>query len=868
MKLYPPIIEGKIPAQSGTVLKIPFRLNRSVGVNQIGCVIARIKTVSTNHWKGTYPEITDDVLVAIQNNAYRNFGPDAQGQYYTDINLHGTNIGLVAGQYYKVQLAFCDTTGQIGYFSSIGIFKYTTNAKVYIEGLDGLENELNGNLYDYIGRYDQAVVGGDTTEKVYSYKFDFYRMSDNCLIVSTGTLIHNSSNDNADGWSQDFYELETSLQEGENYLVQYTVNTVNGLTISSPRYIIVANDSLPNAMGGKLIAENDFENGRVNLRYIFRENDPSAQWIVPFSYGFIISRSSAESDFSVWRDIYKFSVDEGGAFPDDLGADYTVEQGEQYRYAVQFYQPTGLRSQRKESETVYVDFEDIFLYDGARQLKVRFNPKVNSFKVTTLETKLDTIGGKYPFFFRNGNISYREFPISGLISYLMDESQNFMSDLELGFISTIDAQRITTPASGAMIHKYFEREGQFRSTNQTGENFKAERLFKMQVLEWLNNGKPKLFRSPAEGNFIVRLMNVSLSPSEQINRLLHSFNGNAYEVAECTYKNMVKYGFVPEKRYENKILLYMTEDLNLGKYLGSGNWSKSFSADGGAYKMELREVKPGTIFEIWYKDAQAAETIMVGATGTYTFNIYETPISSIRLLFDPYNTKGYLDYGFYTAGSVADFSEVHNIFYSEQLIDFAHPYTFAKDDARSLFTFYENTKQKINHLSLLKFSERRIQTVYKKNNKYYDDPECTVPNDIKQHDRIYKIANTETYIDGFTSRVMTNKPDYTYMIEFKDGTISVIDISGPGEITYRTLNEVKNIYIGSGVHITGTYQQAEYLFGVEIDGSNDTIARLHTTYEEAKKEFLANATDANKAAVKTALNNLNAALNSNGYGEG
>jgi len=35
------------------------------------------------------------------------------------------------------------------------------------------------------------------------------------------------------------------------------------------------------------------------------------------------------------------------------------------------------------------------------------------------------------------------------------------------------------------------------------EEFKEERLFKNKVMDWLNNGKPKLFRSPQEGMFIV-----------------------------------------------------------------------------------------------------------------------------------------------------------------------------------------------------------------------------------------------------------------------------------------------------------------------------------------------------------------------------
>jgi len=36
----------------------------------------------------------------------------------------------------------------------------------------------------------------------------------------------------------------------------------------------------------------------------------------------------------------------------------------------------------------------------------------------------------------------------------------------------------------------------------------------MAALDWLNDGKPKLFRSPAEGNYLVRLMNASLTPND------------------------------------------------------------------------------------------------------------------------------------------------------------------------------------------------------------------------------------------------------------------------------------------------------------------------------------------------------------------
>jgi hypothetical protein len=71
----------------------------------------------------------------------------------------------------------------------------------------------------------------------------------------------------------------------------------------------------------------------------------------------------------------------------------------------------------------------MFLSDGERQLRIRFNPKVTSIKNTLLESKMDTIGSKYPFFFRNGNVKYKEFPISGLISMLMDEHEEFIKGI-------------------------------------------------------------------------------------------------------------------------------------------------------------------------------------------------------------------------------------------------------------------------------------------------------------------------------------------------------------------------------------------------------------------------------------------------------
>jgi hypothetical protein len=121
-------------------------------------------------------------------------------------------------------------------------------------------------------------------------------------------------------------------------------------------------------------------------------------------------------------------------------------------------------------------------------LRIRYNPKVSSLKVDTQEAKVNTIGAKHPFIFRSGHVYYKEFPISGLISYYMDEDNIFMSKDE------------------------FEIE-EF-TTNLISDNLLKERLFKNKILEWLTDGNPKVFRSPTEGNFIVRLLNTSITPHD------------------------------------------------------------------------------------------------------------------------------------------------------------------------------------------------------------------------------------------------------------------------------------------------------------------------------------------------------------------
>jgi hypothetical protein len=265
------------------------------------------------------------------------------------------------------------------------------------------------------------------------------------------------------------------------------------------------------------------------------------------------------------------------------------------------------------SDELFVDFEDMFLSDGERQLKIRFNPKVTSFKNTLLESKMDTLGSKYPFFFRNGNVSYKEFPISGLISVRMDPDGAFAKGIEI-----TSKKRLNTPSKDIVVEDL--------PNYLTGNNIRKEREFKMEVLNWLINGKPKLFRSPTEGSYIVRLMNTSLSPNDTLGRMLHTFSCTAYEIDDFNFTNLRKYGMMVDEYVEMRDLLFKNINLDTNEdYEGAPQDLSACTAT----------IKTNPFTKLRYKlksDGAEWRDLTIGHMGIYVFPtevLTEDPLMAI-----------------------------------------------------------------------------------------------------------------------------------------------------------------------------------------------------------------------------------------------
>ena len=617
-KLYPPYIEGTLPAfcvdsNGDGVMAIPFAHNKAVSpsIDWNGRMAVKIKSVQ------------DDVLEESLDATYNSITGEAI------VNLKTSDYSWLAIQrYYKVQLAYKDNSGTIGYFSTVGVIKCTSKPTVTI--VDFLPNNINNNRNEFIGKFEQGE-GQDTTEKVYSSKF-IITDEDGNEIATSGDILHNVENDQNSYSSSDTMLFNRDLDFGKVYKIRYIVTTNNGLVCSSPEYLLTQQESLQMQTICTPIPELNRDEGYIKIS-INSDNEL-------ISGMFVLARED-QSKPGYWDELTRKSFN--NEKPTWIFKDYTIEQGKTYIYSIQQYNQSRIYSKREKSDPIYADFDDMFLYDGERQLKLKFNPQVSSFKTQLSETRAETIGSKYPFFFKNARIGYKVFPISALISMEGDDNAEFIKkDINIlkGNYSnhrhnhTKDKDEYPNFIKGYQDNKVWTQdELVFNSTDLISKNFASERLFKLAVLDWINNGKVKLFRSPAEGNYLVRLMDVSLAPQQGLGRMLHTLNATAYESAECSRQNLETFNII-ESAEENiksqKVTITNWRSVVLNNIQASetNNLLSIGKRNITTSNIRIENVMPGSRFRIINS---AIQEIIIGSTGNYYADDIE-PVSAIYYL--------------------------------------------------------------------------------------------------------------------------------------------------------------------------------------------------------------------------------------------
>lgn len=843
-KLYPPQIEGTIPAFYGASLTVPFIMNKTVGWNEIQSETGFhliVKNIQNN-----------SIIYQKESKSYSRDNYEA----YFDIDNDKLNLFNI-GSSYKIQIAYrSNPTSEnekpaIGYYSTVAIVKYTTKPDISIVDLEA--NELHTNRYTYLGKYSQKqrdeATGRnlkDSSEKVYSYRFDLYNWNGE-LVETSGNLLHNHENNESIYETNDKYTIKTSLQPNKPYTLYYSVVTVNGLRESSPGYRIAEQSTIPPEAEIEFDVIMNQENGYVDfsIRGKADENGMEKNAVGTF----LISRSSSEDNFSSWDEMHRFAIF-GDKPSKNKWRDFTVQHGFTYIYSLQQYNKEyQIYSNRVLSEPVEAQFEHSFLYDGKRQLKIKYNPKVTSFKETLLESKTNTMGGKYPFFFRNGNVGYKEFPISGLISYQSDEEELFLTNNELFLddLSGLKREHTLKPNVKSTDYNYFNemldanyaynlqkeyarREApdsnerlitsqKNRTTNLTNYNITAERIFKMKVLDFLNDGKPKLFRSPGEGNFIVRLMNSSLSPNDQLGRMLHTFSTTATEIDAYSYGKLNDYKLLTTNEPNTKQLRWKTISLD---ELRNTNQT-TIIENKNIYSIQCLDMTPGDYIELNKNVAGTNEklNIHIGVTGAY-FAEFNEPYDSISFALDNQGRprgQGQITYSYY-GENLNHFDTYQEIKLSDLPVkQFIGEY---KDD---ILNELEDLKYKVTEYYFLNFTKRPVieLTTDSNGNYYYQgrqltDKEIEDPDDLA----IYKIS--EIYYDGRGEKIGEPAAAVAYANKvYVDG--KEIDLTDTNDFQLIKPDYIPKITMTSGIVADISIQRREIVYDVENKDNTTKIAK-------------------------------------------
>lgn len=825
-KLYPPVIEGTIPAFNGATLVVPFSMNRSVSKSQISGFALKIKTIQSNTYITTLHNgsLSDDESCAIFT-----LFEDTDEITGEPILRWAEDADVIKpGQFYKAQLAYISNQ-QEGYYSTVGIVKYANIAFDALQLLSGsinlLENQstMYSFRHTYTGVYNYA---NDPMEKAYTYRFVLYNEAGD-IIEDSGELLHNAADDVLNT-AVDTYTFIDDLEKNSICYLQYTVTTVNGLIISTPRVAIMAAEEFTQDLNVELVAESSFDNGYVSLHIVGDEN-------TILTGKFRLYRQDIRYPLR-WEPVRSFVIQNEVAKNIVPWKDLTVEHGNTYRYKLCQFNDSDILALVATSQDIYVDFEDMFLFDGERQLKIQYNPKVSSFKNDILESKLDTIGSKYPFFFRNGVVHYKEFPISGLISYWSDNEELFKPLHALGIDSGNEVRNFTSTPEVL--------PNNMKTTDLVNYNIAAERQFKLDVLEWLTNGKPKLFRSPAEGNYIVRLLNTSLTPTDSLGRMLHTFTSTAYEIDDCTYSNLGAYGFISGEDIFNNNQQLRFRTLKLGAL------PEACEMDANGYIELLIDPygahKKLTAQSILIEDCSYPSTFLIngeeieiGATHSYNIdNLFE--ITSVK--FKPSEVANYemvqVTYSYYdTFTSSTLFDNITDVVVGSEP---ARQFDGVIWEGQNLVTGLSNIKRRIASYSQIVIEKKPMETLYAKidliANNYTSTFEYGFNN--QQLNDLFTFDKRGASGSLTTAEVVRGLPEF-YIYHIKPMMVN----------SSQTLSELRN------------YRDAVIRASIRVDRKDNIVERLYNDTAEEIIEYLSGGDKALRSEEIRAVQNFKANQN-------
>ena len=588
--LYPPIVDTYMPAfvdNCNIHFSIPS-LNSAAEVSNIMVVsIVDQKTNKSILTNGIlFCESDNNMLTINMNNIKLNINSYYKVQLkFIKFNSKAyQSASSILGNYKNVELPKGEENWLSSYnkecseWSTVCLIRKISQPKIMLVNVP--ENDTgepliwtdNGNVFT--GKL--TFVDNNETELLKSFRITATAISLGKVVMDSG-IQYTSGNRNPNEFQ---YISNYLFQDGETYLLTVECITQNDYKEIKTFYFTIKHDEetgtvLPN--NTQIQVEIEKEAGRAKVTIIDNDN-------TPYKGNFVIRRTSSKSDFNYWEDIH-FHPYKSDSSLKYCWYDYTIENGVIYKYCVQGIKKNKdilRRGPAFISTPCLVYFESTYLVADGLQLNIKYNTQVSSLSKIMQETKVETIGSKYPFIRKNGQIGYKEFSLSGLITLHMDESEDFFYAIKDSIKSeSIEENSTGHTFSSEAITLGFSQTEEVREIEQAAfstyreknkitnyNDLIYEKKFRDKVLDFLQNNQIKLFKSATEGNLLVKLMNISLSPEQTLGRYIYNFSCTATEIDDFTLANCDKYNIQTIGEYQD--IKFESEQITFfGQYKGT-----------------------------------------------------------------------------------------------------------------------------------------------------------------------------------------------------------------------------------------------------------------------------------------------------------
>ena len=617
--LYPPIMDSYLPAivlQDFKEMTIKFAISNYTSIDDIQEIQIQIRTqdgsktvfkensiyrINTNSDDYSIDKITRKGIITIKKDKF-------------DLNL------LKEDSFYRIQLrfankanAFLAETNVFTEWSSIALQKFIYKPEIvitkgilnssytnYVDTLDELEGYLyfNNNTTEYLHNYRIRIYDNNNGASIEELKSSLYTPIEDSGVVDAASYSQNKFN----------YNFSYDFDKGNLYTLILDINTNNNYSETKVVNFIVI-ETYSSSTIEKYIKDiniiNDYEKGCNKIQITFNN---------AYNGRIIIRRAEGRTNYKRFYDIHFDKIAITAKDKVYEWEDTTIESGMLYKYILQEIDLAGNRSQKinlnksvtdeeghiLKYEPTMIEFDDMFLSNYNHLLKIKFDPTIDSYQPNVMDSKIETIGSKYPYMKRGSAVNYKTFSIGGIISWEGDIFEDIANNNYNSFMQHITGETFKNSNDIDFTHHLFADIGKLFVYDEVAQEYKTikgssynyhkdytiERLFREAVLEYLNDGNVKLFRSPTEGNILVRLTDISLTSKRELGRLLYDFSATATEIDECSVEN-----------YELYNILKLNKDNNLNSNSLANDFDLDLTATIGQYSYDAASAAQVNVYD-------------------------------------------------------------------------------------------------------------------------------------------------------------------------------------------------------------------------------------------------------------------------------